>query len=628
VASEKESGKRKMKEGKDHLEFAAYCVTMRQAVKSKKFNHSLQTFGWCFATLQWCMMSRSVSVASLKLGHFHWKNDSLVITLSKSKSDQAGERTIPKHIYANPINPFICPVLALAVFVFTHSFLPYSDNRHSSKWSLFTALHSASHSQRFGNWLKELLPELSRADKMKFGTSIDEISSHSFRKGAASLCAGMVNGPSLSDVALRGGWMMGVMSRYMFSSTSGGGDHLTGRCLSGLTRHSSDFASLPPRFTDAALKSITKKDWQAILPSYCLFPESFRTVLPFLLASLYIHHSWLALMMGTTHAVLCCKAFTYHSLFERLSKPGTILLGKYNCEISGMQATGVDNDIKILERIDALQQQQQENTDKIMEATSALPTAVVSQVSNDYTIQSHHLTPSALRNIMEEVLQRRDAERVQIVNAAEQAAPTAAQEEKQLESADWPRRYRWGAGEMMKLVPEGFCLPVGISVDTGWNLWIYGNRSLSLPPLHLFHSYDLNRKDAALLCKIKSVVKYLEHRSRKLPAEQGGLPIAEYLENQTDPIKTNQYFRAAMKSFIRCMKKKENDNHTDSKNKSWEAWRKLVDHTKKANLAATTVYNILSKRKRREAAEIAKKYSSSSRRNQSATLHSSTQPQL
>lgn len=43
----------------------------------------------------------------------------MVIVMSKTKSDQGGERVTPKHIYSNPFAPHICPILALGLYFFS-----------------------------------------------------------------------------------------------------------------------------------------------------------------------------------------------------------------------------------------------------------------------------------------------------------------------------------------------------------------------------------------------------------------------------------------------------------------------------------------------------------------------------
>ena len=47
--------------------------------------------------------------------HVVWENDAMVITLPKTKSNQEGVETYPKHVYANPFDPVICPVLAMGL---------------------------------------------------------------------------------------------------------------------------------------------------------------------------------------------------------------------------------------------------------------------------------------------------------------------------------------------------------------------------------------------------------------------------------------------------------------------------------------------------------------------------------
>jgi len=75
-------------------------------------------FAWCFFTLAWVMTCRSVTTAEILLSSMRWIDDCICIDVAKEKSDQVGERQFPRHIYANPINPRICPILALAVYIF------------------------------------------------------------------------------------------------------------------------------------------------------------------------------------------------------------------------------------------------------------------------------------------------------------------------------------------------------------------------------------------------------------------------------------------------------------------------------------------------------------------------------
>ncbi len=72
--------------------------------------------------------------------HFSWENDSLVVDISKHKADQTGERVTPKHIYANPFIPELCPIMALALHVFgnTSNDPDVSKLFHGNPYEVFT----------------------------------------------------------------------------------------------------------------------------------------------------------------------------------------------------------------------------------------------------------------------------------------------------------------------------------------------------------------------------------------------------------------------------------------------------------------------------------------------------------
>ncbi|EEY58261.1 uncharacterized protein PITG_00905 [Phytophthora infestans T30-4] len=103
----------------------------------------------------------------------------------------------PKHIYANPLNPSICPVLAKAMFWATSSFdgsdLLFPGN---------------SQYERFRKCLHRLFDRDDTAEELRRrGISGDDLGTHSMRKGAATFCAsGSTACPSSTAVHLRAGW--------------------------------------------------------------------------------------------------------------------------------------------------------------------------------------------------------------------------------------------------------------------------------------------------------------------------------------------------------------------------------------------------------------------------------------
>jgi hypothetical protein len=83
------------------------------------------------------------------LHHISWENDSLLITTPKHKGDQEGSNCYPKHVFANPNNPSICPVLSMGVLVFSTGW-----RREGSKHMLFGG---AAAENRFGKWLQAVV---------------------------------------------------------------------------------------------------------------------------------------------------------------------------------------------------------------------------------------------------------------------------------------------------------------------------------------------------------------------------------------------------------------------------------------------------------------------------------------
>ena len=105
-------------------------VTASKAKKGGTF--STQQFSWAFLLLMWNAMSRSDSIEDLRMEHITWNNDSLTIEEQGHKADKAGKDKFAKHVYANPLNPVICPILALGVMI-----LSSSDRLNSNETRLF-----------------------------------------------------------------------------------------------------------------------------------------------------------------------------------------------------------------------------------------------------------------------------------------------------------------------------------------------------------------------------------------------------------------------------------------------------------------------------------------------------------
>jgi hypothetical protein len=226
-------------------------------------------------------------------------------------------------------------VLALAVLTFTRV-LRHDPDATSIPVSLpnFRIFDGSNNDSRWSDVLKRTLASLPESDVRMLGGAKNEMGTHSVRKGSATYCTGMVNGPSPVQVYLRAGWSLGdTQNRYLFSGA--GGDQLTGRVLAGLPFNNSSFALLPPHFDAVGLGKIV---WPAVLPLYSRMPESFKQALPFLLAAICYHEQWLRSTLSAQHPLFSTYLFASGAVDTLKAH---VIAGCSHCPVTGLMATGI-----------------------------------------------------------------------------------------------------------------------------------------------------------------------------------------------------------------------------------------------------------------------------------------------
>jgi hypothetical protein len=121
----KVQGKQKLSEGKVPLDSSLFRFFCEALIKSGRGN---DMFCHVYLALSWSLMCRSANTASICYEHMGWKNDCLQIFFAHSKTDQDGDRPKhPRHIFANPLHPAICPILALGIFFICNKFSNPND---------------------------------------------------------------------------------------------------------------------------------------------------------------------------------------------------------------------------------------------------------------------------------------------------------------------------------------------------------------------------------------------------------------------------------------------------------------------------------------------------------------------
>ena len=82
-------------------------------------------FLWCWEVLQWNLCCRSVNVETVRLEHMGFSGDAFRFKFKRAKNDQGGDLDHTKHVYANPLQPVTCPVLAWAVYMMVRQLRHY-----------------------------------------------------------------------------------------------------------------------------------------------------------------------------------------------------------------------------------------------------------------------------------------------------------------------------------------------------------------------------------------------------------------------------------------------------------------------------------------------------------------------
>jgi integrase len=173
-ADKKQAGLLPALQGKAPLAFAGYQILSEYALMETRKDCM---YARLYVILCWNLVSRANNVGKILYSHISWSQDSMVINLPKTKGDQEGANDFQRHVYANPQCPHLCPVLAIAIHVFSCGF-----TRHEEAIQLFC---SPDIQTRFGNWLHDVFEKLDNDTLGLQGLSElengDEFGSHSFR---------------------------------------------------------------------------------------------------------------------------------------------------------------------------------------------------------------------------------------------------------------------------------------------------------------------------------------------------------------------------------------------------------------------------------------------------------------
>lgn len=330
-----------------------------------------------------------------------------------------------------------------------------------------------------------------------------------------------MDGPNAVQVYLRAGWSLGnVQDRYLFSGT--GTDQLCGRCACGLPLNSLQFGALPPHFADIDILNIENEDWRNILPDYHLYPPSFRTTVPYLLASLVHHWEWLCIHLPVNHPIRQSRVYT-NGFIAALSEK--VLLGEIKCSVTGLAATGVPNHIihlkklidveNNLEKLDnEMRRSRIEIIEKIDTLNNSLPQTITETLLENFNIEG--ALPITRDQIEGMIVNMSDAIVIRLQGAL--GLPPNNNDNNNIPGEEIIidfMTYNWGGH--LQMVPEGWRLPESLPINRMWDLWWYGNRADRIQPYRRLKGFNLSvRVDKVNLSRLKKVIETIVNIAREM----------------------------------------------------------------------------------------------------------------
>lgn len=361
-------------------------------------------FAWCYSTLMWNLVCRSDNVAYLNIGHVRVEDDHLLIFFAQSKTDQEGK--LAKHgraVFANPLNPWICPWTSLGIFLMTVTHFDLSLESSSTPPLFHGSLGETA--RRFRNCLMRSVERL-KDEVEACGLRVDSIGSHSFRKGAATyLSSGGTACPSTSAISLRAGWTQpGVEGTYrQFDSA---GDHHVGRTVCGLPMHTEELALLPPTFIT---RNVADGDFIRCCAVECMdIAKTNFAVAQRCLASVVFHLETLKSHLPTTHKLWTTPLMLDHDRCRKLKR--LIYCGYEYDEVAkeiNLRVTGVPPHCTLLHEMQQVRNDLDKVIPHIKDQMDRLP-GVIEQALDDAVqqgkIEGQPVTTANLEACMARVL--------------------------------------------------------------------------------------------------------------------------------------------------------------------------------------------------------------------------------
>jgi hypothetical protein len=457
-------------------------------------------FAYCYLVLTWNLACRGSNTASIRFQDISWSSsfDAYAISFAHSKTDQLGEEAkYLRHLYANPITPLICPVMALGMYL--------SSCFNTMQGNADFLFPGKDQSNRFSTIFTKCLKQNEHAVN-QLGFIVGDLGTHSIRKGAVSYLASLPGGPPVAAVCIRAGWTMGKMKDiYMRYVTSG--DQFVGRCLSLLPVLRPEFACSPPHFAKEEVLD-GDVDWVEDLRK-TEFPmvhaiAGWGRLTKMCLASMLYHHDYLVSLLHVNH-VFCITSVAFRSgeLLERLRSDKDLIQVTFPWNDDDNAFSGIPPHVAIMQQVQQINEKQSRLVgDFITEMKATL---------EDMGVNGERMSEANLRGVLAD-FEERFANRfgglgiqsqVQVIDSSRSEMGRTYQ----------PHYY----GGSWKRVPKDWRWPKCGVFDL-WRQWWIGDNVRVIPPIRMIKILDVKHLDTVPLSAEEMHGRTGKHKLKRRPA--------------------------------------------------------------------------------------------------------------
>lgn len=243
--------------------------------------------------------------------------------------------------------------------------------------------------------------------------------------------------------------------------------------------------------------------WDRIMPLYSRLPDTFKRALPYLLASICYHESWLKETLSPDHQLFSTRLFASGDIAAL--KPH-VLVGSNDCSTTGLRATGIPSHLAMANELVAVVHQTQQLKEAVLARCDGLPLVPV-ELTN--VLLSKFSINGALPITMDNMKEMLNAMVAQLRSEMREVRVDEASPKPSLIPPSSDSRFQlWLWGGRLHMVPEGWTLPSSLSLKDTWHLWHFGHLADRIGPLRGLRKFDLsNAAQATQWAKTKQTMQ-------------------------------------------------------------------------------------------------------------------------